>query len=98
DRTIGVIIGSALRVQIGRDVLSVIAGCHPLFEVEVAGAMGLKARRIHDRPEREILAAEMCGCAPGRLVLALVACDPCHDVDAPTEIGAVRRVVWTARE
>src|SRR5258708_35841796 len=38
-----------------------------------------------------------CG-APGRLVLAFVAGDPRHDIDAPTEIGAVRSVVWTARE
>src|SRR3981081_1587292 len=38
-----------------------------------------------------------CG-APRRLVLAFVAGDPRHDVNAPTEIGAVRSMVWTARE
>src|SRR5882724_9805992 len=34
--------------------------------------------------------------APCSLVLAFVARDPGHDVNAPTEIGAVRSMVWTA--
>src|SRR5260370_27201860 len=35
---------------------------------------------------------------PRRLVLAFVAGAPRHDVNAPTEIGAVGSMVWTARE
>src|SRR5437763_681046 len=64
----------------------------------MACPVNLEAGWIDHGPKRQILAAEMrCG-APRRLVLALVAGDPRHDVDAPTEIGTVRRMVWTARE
>src|SRR5947209_17500816 len=64
----------------------------------MACPVNLKAGRIHHHPERQILAAEMRRGAPRRLVLAFVAGDPRHDVDAPTEIGAVRSMVWAARE
>src|SRR2546430_5168375 len=64
----------------------------------MACPVNLEAGWIDHGPKRKILAAEMrCG-APRRLVPAFVAGDPRHDVDAPTEIGTVRRMVWTARE
>src|SRR6266404_1371152 len=51
DRTVGVIIGAELRVQIGRDVLLVITRGHPFFDVGMAGAVDLEAGRIHHHPE-----------------------------------------------
>src|ERR1700733_3568797 len=64
----------------------------------MAAPVNLEAGRIHHGPERQILSAEMRRGAPRRLVLAFVTRDPRHDVDAPTEIGAVRSMVWTARK
>src|SRR5256886_2388920 len=98
DRTVWVTIGAELRVQIRRDVLLVVACRHPFVDVGMTCPVNLAAGRIHHGPEREILATDMrCG-TPRRLVLAFVAVDPRHDVNAPTEIGAVGRMVWTARE
>jgi hypothetical protein len=98
DRRVRVVVGVGLRGEIVADEVLVVAGPDPLVDVEVAVAVGLEARRIGHRPERQVLAAEMRGRAPRRLLLLGVAVDPGHDVDAPAEIGHVGRVVRPARQ
>src|SRR5229473_4388138 len=98
DRTVRMIIGAELRVQVRRDVFFVVARRHPFVDVGMAGPVNLEAGRIHYGPEREILAADMRGRTPRRLVLAFVAGDSCHDVNAPTEIGTIGCMVRTACE
>src|SRR5258708_7984885 len=98
DRTVRMIIGAELRVQIRGDVVLVVARRHPFVDVGMAGTVNLEAGRIHYGPEREGLAADMpCG-APRRPVLAFVAGDPRRAVKSPTEIGPVARMFWTPHE
>src|SRR5262249_27241592 len=95
DRRIRVIVGVALRFQVRGDESLVMAGGDPLRNVEVALSIGLEARWIGSAPEREVLATEMGGRAPGGLLLDRIAVDPGHDVNTPADVGHVGRIVWS---
>ena len=49
-------------------VLAIAPGQNPVVDVGVVLAIGLEVRRIDRRPHGQVLAAEMRGRAPGRLV------------------------------
>src|SRR6202790_3646961 len=64
DRTVRMIIGAELRVQIRGNVFFVVTRRHPFVDVGMTGPVNLEAGRIHYGPEREILAAHMLCRAP----------------------------------
>src|SRR5215468_2051871 len=69
DRAVRVVVGIGLGVQVRRDERLVVAGGDPLVDVEVAVPIGLEAGWIGSGPQRQVLAAEMRGGAPRRLLL-----------------------------
>src|SRR6266702_169084 len=50
DRTVRMVVGPELRVQIGRDVVLVVARRDPFGDVGMAGPVNLEAGRIHHGP------------------------------------------------
>src|SRR5438552_10961056 len=73
DRRAGMMVGLGFRFQIGRDEGLVIARSNPFRNVEMAVAVGLEARGVGGRPQREILTAQMRRGTPRRLLLDRIA-------------------------
>ncbi len=64
----------------------------------MALAIGLEARRIGRHPQRDVLAAKVGSKRPGRLLLLGVGIHTGHHIDAPADVGHVRRVVLAGGE
>src|SRR6185437_5328253 len=93
DGAVRVVVAAELTVEIAHDEVAVVARPHPFVDIVLRVAVALETGRVAGGPQGEILAAEMGRRRPGRLLLDRIAVGAGNDIDAPAEIGEVRRIV-----